>query len=247
VGYAGAHRTSRLRKHANARPPIDPSMLDYWCSDDGSVALSSGDADTWTGRYAAKPFTFTTARPTFGADGTNFNGRPVVQCANTGGTRCMRYAAGATLFASGSRPLCYVVMRARNVLGSGGEHRYVGNGVNATSNRMGIWDDSAFPTNRFARAGTVTVNGPVPSTTQNRFMLWADGTLGNLKVGSSTSTVSDTNGMAVNIDTLSIGSNSAFASESSDVSIAFLAWFTSKPTDAYLQKLDNWVARRYGI
>lgn len=230
-------------------PPRDPLMLDYWQSNNGGVQLVGGAADTWNGGIngSALPFVFQTARPAFGLDGTNFNGKPVVQCSQAG-VAVMRLFTGATLLASGTRPHFYLIARQRALLGTG-EYRLLGFGISGGANVGGTWNDSGFPANRYGHPGASpgNINGPAPDTLVARYMLWSDGVNANFQTNGVLGTLPSALSLAVNVNAIALGCNAPFLGERADASIAFLAVFTAKPSNAYLAKLDAWALPYYGL
>lgn len=91
---------------------LDGYAIDWWDSDMG-VSLVSGAVDTWTGQKRGIVLSAPSAgqRPAYGADGSYFKGRNVVQSANSGNKLVRSLDVGFDIYAAGSD--CYVLTVGR--------------------------------------------------------------------------------------------------------------------------------------
>lgn len=109
-----------LRRGPTPLPPLPASVstIALWQSEQG---ISGSPLQTWADAVNGRTLTQATAarRPLVTADGSHFNGRPVVQC-NVADQRWMYTGPlGSPLWAAGSRPWVFTVMRVRTNLGAG--------------------------------------------------------------------------------------------------------------------------------
>jgi hypothetical protein len=97
-------------------------LVDYWTTKDnagvglGSGTFTSGTIDTWTGQIRGLVLQAPAAgqRPVYAADGGDFAGKSVVQCAETG-TKCLVQLTPQTpdIFVAGTRPWIGLIGRLR--------------------------------------------------------------------------------------------------------------------------------------
>jgi hypothetical protein len=95
-------------------PRLPANTIEWWHSELGIVTVAN-EVDTWAGQKAGLTLTASSAtqRPTYAADGSNFRGRPVVQCeiaVNRG-----MLGTFAPFTSAGSRPWAFLVWRERTL------------------------------------------------------------------------------------------------------------------------------------
>ena len=98
------------------REILGSNLVEYWDSTAG-IGLVSSAADTWTGQKLGLVLTAPAAgqRPVYGADGSNFGGASVVQCAITN-SKCMNIpVSGTNFFTTGQKPFILWVGRYRTL------------------------------------------------------------------------------------------------------------------------------------
>lgn len=95
-------------------------LVELWHSQLG-IATVSGNVDTWTGQVRGIVLQAPGAaqRPVYAADGSNFQGKSVVQCALTG-AKCLQQLAAQSpsIFLAGSRPWVGLLGRVRSYPGA---------------------------------------------------------------------------------------------------------------------------------
>lgn len=109
------------RRGGSAAPATYQSILgallvEEWDARLG-IALVSGNVDTWTGQKLGTVAQARSAgqRPTYAADGSYFNGLPVVQAAATGSLSLVVAALATPLAAAGTTPWIWICCRLRTI------------------------------------------------------------------------------------------------------------------------------------
>lgn len=226
-------------------PPLPASAVEYWHSELG-VSLVSGEVDAWAGqlRGTIANATGPTARPAYGADGTLFNGRKVVQCAGAT-AKGLRNAGSANLITIGQRPWLFSVFRYRVVGGTSSVIDFgIANAVNshslafAVNNFLGFFQNSA--------TGIPDVQSTVVFGTSPRVvMAWSDGTNANINVSGTLTTAPFVGAMTTNTTDLGIA-RTAGGAWPTDTTHAFHLLCSSKPTATEISALAAWAQAYWG-
>lgn len=196
---------------------LGPLLVEMWHASLG-IALVGSAVDTWTGQIRGTVLQAPAAaqRPVYGADGSNFGGQSVVQCA-AASIKCLK-ASGLTGFlASGSRPWTSNVVRFRDLAGTA---PFVNDIGTAATDEHRVRANTGGTSFQYFLAATGTSSAGAANTNVNSLVGWGDGTNGMVAVNGVVSSganisslVNDVTALAlaVAITTNSVISNTSHA------------------------------------
>lgn len=180
-------------------------LLELWDARAGT-AFSGSAFISWTGLIRGITFSAPAVpqRPNWAADGANFNGRNVVQCA-TSGTKCLKVAGLSGFMPAGSRPWIFGVARYRT-LGAGGAFPALYDFGGAASDLIitSLTPGGAGSSLRAYWSPTV-VTGPAADTNVHGTATWLDGTNENLSVDGSNTSGANAAALSADITNIAIG------------------------------------------
>lgn len=231
---------------SGSRPPDDPVLFDYWHSELG-VSLLAGAVSSWTGQKAGTVLPFSGARPGYGADGTDFNGRNVIQCVQATSSL---FAAGLPVYAAnGSRPYVISIYRYRALPVPADVRTLFSLGVSGVVDAfIQRVDNPGVP--RFQLTGTAlsVVAASPADTNKHRYEAWADGVNVNTMVDAALVQTPSAFALTNNLTTIAV-SNAAGAGavQQSSTSHAFHAIYTAYPGAAVVAALRAYTLSYWGI
>lgn len=224
---------------------------DIWhCA--AGVGLSGAAITGWTGQYRGLVLTpnATSARPTYAADGSNFRGQPVVQCAKS--NLGMLQNTGLSLGSSSDVGHLVVIGRTR-VDPTGTDYDHIGIALSSTVGRY-LTIQQASSSHAWAQI-TFTSHGNFTQTPTNAVdtaphlfdlgndaasnRTWIDGIDG----GGAGSIEAAT--MESPVSTLQIGANTS--GRGSEFSFALFAYLFSQPTSAQRATLRELARAEFGF
>lgn len=213
------------------------TLLEAWDSELG-IALASGAVDTWTGQKRGVVLSAAAAgnRPAYGADGSSFRGRNVVQCAVSGAKYLRNTAIAPDLIAAVAAPYTLTICRQRTAL---------------NNNTIFTYGSTASQFELYAFSGTGNVDGAgcraasadrqqlsADAYTANVKMLeiWCAGTGLNIRhnVGTAATNAAGTATTGA-LNRLTIGAGFAGATPN-DLSVRSHLLLSTKPSDAVLSQ-----------
>jgi hypothetical protein len=229
---------------------VPTNLVDYWDSAYG-VTLVGGAADTWAsmrrGYTVARTATDASSRPVYGADGTNFNSMPVIQCSTagkamlTGGDDTTNFPAALAL--SGTRPYIFHVLRNRdNAHIRLAEWQKPG----ASTFEMVLYDLVGFT---FIGSSTASPDTTASDdTTPHLIECWNDATTGAHLVvdGTDTNLAGQTSAIANDIKRLSVGQISSNHNQVTNSSHALMGICTAVPSAGERTALRAYCQKRWG-
>jgi hypothetical protein len=220
---------------------LGSNLVAFWDAAEG-LALSGSNVVSWTDRIGDNVSTPTGAgaAPTYGADGSNFKSRPVVQFASSA-----QYMAAPTvgLVAAGGRPLTFAAFRFRTVAGF---YPYV---VNIPTDRqvsycLGV--GGAFTTQFASSTATVQIAGPVQDAVQHQFQAWLDGTNGNMTLDGTTFSAANAGVLTAAVDAIEFSTGApSSGSTAGPVSLACVGVCTVAPSPSQRAALSALLSSFY--
>lgn len=209
---------------------LGSALIEMWHSQLG-VATVSGAADTWTGQVRGVVLQAPGAsqRPIYGADGSNFGGKSVVQCAKTGSKYMLATGFSGALLA-GSRPWIFSVQRARS-LGTGGSFPWCVTMGTATVEELAILLNSGGAGSSFGtNFMSVNATSAGADTTVHGLQGWADGTNVNIAVDAGApATAATALALSGNVTSFAVGTAITATTLLSDVSVALFIVCSAYP------------------
>lgn len=166
------------------------------------VPTSAGKVINWRGQMLGTLLQSTSVptRPTYGADGTTFGSKSVVQC--NGASGWLLASGLSTFLASGSRPCVFVRARYRS---ASADATLVDFGVTGISDDLDLKLGPAGAALDYYGSGTtVTCSNGIDAIVRSH-SAWADGTNKNLKVSSQLNQAVSAAGLGHNISEIAIG------------------------------------------
>lgn len=172
---------------------LGPLYVDEWARESGASATK------W---YSRKGRILTnTGAVTFAADGTNFNGTPVIGTDNSG-----RYMSGtgfSTMVTSGSFP--YVCGVARFTFTGGGSQVIFGI-AGATNTQLYAYGVGGTINGRYI-GGVTTVSDGATDSSVHFYEIWIDGTNLNIAVDLATSSAAQPGAINQDLNAFSVGND----------------------------------------
>lgn len=231
-------------------PPSDALMTLLWHSELG-IGLTSGDVQTWTDQLQGVVVSAAGAanRPAYGADGTNFQSRNVVQL-NKAGPKYLLVTGASGFPLSGTRPYIVTGFRYRS-LASGGSTDSVWAFYENTTARIfarlvdlggGSLDFKLrYPTS----ATELDITPSSVGTAVSIHECWGDGTLLHSRVDGVDTTLSSSATLAANLNSVYFGYTGAGLFQT-NATLAYVLVFSAKPSDPYIATLRAWSASYFG-
>lgn len=235
---------------ASQLPPSDALMTLLWHSELG-IGLTSGDVQTWTDQLQGVVVSAAGAanRPAYGADGTNFQSRNVVQL-NKSGPKYLLVTGASGFPLSGTRPYIVTGFRYRS-LASGGSTDSVWAFYENTTARIfarlvdlggGSLDFKLrYPTS----ATELDITPSSVGTAVSIHECWGDGTLLHSRVDGVDTTLSSSATLAANLNSVYFGYTGAGLFQT-NATLAYVLVFSAKPSDPYIATLRAWSAAYFG-
>lgn len=229
------------------KPPLPTTAVEYWHSELG-ITLNTG-VDSWAGQLLTTSLPFSNARPVYGADGSNFRGRPVVQCSLTASLRAIGLS---TILATGTRPYTFSIYRYSVAPATDNSFQLLNYGVAASFDYGSI---------RWIRSGAGTVNTfgspasqwpaliatSAPDVLTHTVESWADGTNYNIQLDSTLVSVASALALTANITAIGVGILASGTSQRSNSNHAFHLLCSAKPTAAEIFALKTWARNYWGV
>ncbi len=242
AGNAGASSADVARSQYKA--VLGSNLVEVFDANE-LVTVSAGTVTRLVGLVRGTVLTPVTTAPVWGADSTNFGGRPVIQCANAGSAG-LTSGTVATLLASGTRPWWYSVGRVRAF--AAGPLTLVGTGT------PGVSDNRLYYSNG---PDTVAVNMtgyPVLSvstgvvTTRCSFQYWSDGVNVNFSQNNAApSTTASALALSSDNTGVTIGCATSNPVQFGNYSAAVYLFCAAKPTAAQIAALEVLTLQRYPV
>lgn len=243
---AGMRRQLRTSAGSSAKDPyvalFGANLIEMWDSQLG-IATVSGNADTWTGQLGGRvlPAPSAAQRPAYGADGTKFSGKNVVQCATSGTKVLWANNTLSGLALAGTQPVVIARFRLRTAAGT---QRIVGFGAPGARSIEELSFSGSF---RGGDITTTTVSTGVASDTAVHTMA----TFSNATVFDARLDGVDHNGAA----SITLQANATYggvgvfapdgASSPADLSIAKILFLAADPGGAALTACEALLSAEY--
>ena len=221
---------------------LGSNLVAFWDAAEG-MNLSGSNVVSWTDRISGKVSspTGTGAAPTYGLDGSNFKGRPVVQFATAA-----QYMAAPTvgLVAAGGRPLTFAMFRYRDGTGF---YAYV---VNIPSDRQVLFTASTggnFQAQFISSTATTVADSAIAlNTTQHQAQVWLDGTNGNLTLDGSTFSFANVGVITAAVDSIEFSTGApSSGGAAGNISLACIGVCTVAPAPATRTALSTLLSSSY--
>lgn len=225
------------------RPPDNALLVEWWDASLG-IGLVSGLVDTWTGQKRGIVLTApgTSNRPSYTID-VAFRNRLAISESNVNATQLRSPdTISPDVVAAGARPYTISVWHwVGSPIASLTTILLVGNIPAGGSNLFGHYvavnnDVVTCSYNGATSAATIAGVG----TKLHTLEFWADGTNLNVRDNGNLQAVAFTG--SLNVAAISVRDNTQGGTDNN----VFHAIFTSKPSDAYIAELKNWLRIRYG-
>lgn len=113
ITATGTVTASTPSAYSQFNTALGAHLIEAWDAALGK-SLVSGAVDTWTGQKLGVLLTKATTRPTVTATDANFNNQTSITCLTTGDQYVRSANLGSNLYASGSHPYGFAILRARN-------------------------------------------------------------------------------------------------------------------------------------